>query len=237
MNTTHYLTSNPENEPRNEVSIFEKENPYSILNMVPEWFQKRLFNANQELLGEDESHIREKCRPTPLVNRIRMAFWVEYDTACRMGRKIDMARVYGGLCTRDNFLKTVCRPNNMAWVLTPVSSYKVSMEEALEHSIAQMRKMLDCPLYKADGQLDTQAANVVLRVFTLLDQRVHGSIVQKVETKSLSVQKHIHQKVEPGPGGQAPQIDIDEKLKALETQVIQNHQLVLGVPSGETEES
>lgn len=217
-----------------EVSIYDKENPYSIIEMVPEWFVRRVEGCSKELLGMEEQELREKLKPTQLQNKLRMAFWVEYDMACRTGRKMDIRRVYAGLCSKENFVKTVCRSNTMAWILTPVSSYKTSLEEALETGIAQLRKMLEAPLYKDDGTLDTAAANVVIKVFTLVEQRVHGSIVQKSEVKSLVVQKHVK---EGGGGTKAPAIDIDEKLRVIQNQLIQNNKLVMGVPSGPTEKS
>jgi hypothetical protein len=214
-----------------EVSVFDTGNPYSIWNMVPKNYRVRLENVSRELLGMEEVELRQKVNTSSTLNKLRMAFWVEFDMACRMGRTMVMKRVYAGLCTLENFEKTIFKGNNLAWILTPVASYKVCMEEALESSIAQLRKVLDAPLFKNDGTLDCAAANTIIRVFTLLDQRVHGSIVQKIESKSLVVSRSM--KDDDG-SKLMPDLDIDLKLKQLETQITQNNQIVKGVPDGET---
>jgi len=216
-----------------EVSLYDKENPYSIWNMVPDNFRWRIDNASQELLGMEEDELRLKIKPSAMQNRIRLAFWIEYDMACNLGRKMDIRRVYAGLCTKDNFEKMYCNSTKMAWMLTPVASYHTNMEEALETSISQLRKILDAPLFLQDGSLDTKAANVVINVFKILDQRVHGAITQKIETKSLVVNKNIGAK-EGGSPAMWPPEDIDVRLQQLETQLTLNQQLVMGDTDDET---
>lgn len=236
MTTSHYIGAPLKVNEREDfnLEIFNEANPYSIASMLPEnTREKVLRNVDRELLGMDEFDLRTTVKPTPTCNKLRLAFWFEYDSAVRAGRKIDVKRIHAGICSAEMWNKEYCKPKRLAWILTPVSSYQASMEEALEFSIAQMRKMLEAPLFKEDGRLDTAAANTIIRVFSILDQRVHGAIVQKIETKSLVVNKQV----KAGPGDQAPAIDIDEKLRVLQTQLNQNNKLIMGVPSGPTEES
>lgn len=234
METKHYnRVSKVSDRPDFDLEIFNEENPYSIYSMLnPGTRDKMLGNVDRNLLGMDEDELRTIVKPSPNLNKLRLAFWFEYDTAIRSGRRMDIKRVYSGIVSMESWNKEYCKSKRLAWILTPVSSYQTSMEEALEFSIAQMRKMLDAPLFKDDGRLDTAAANTVLRVFSLLDQRVHGSIVQKLETKSLVINKQL--KTESGEQG--PGIDIDTQLKIIESQLSQNNKLIMGVPSGETEE-
>lgn len=205
-------------KPIRELSIFDKDNPFSMINKIPDPWNKYFMAADEELLQKDESEVRQVVKPTPLVNKLRLAFWVEYDMACKLGRKMDLRRVYGGLCAREKFIQGICKKTKkMSWLLCPVSTYRTSLEEALETSIAQMRKILDTPLYKDHNckELDYRAADIILKIYDRLDQRIHGGVVQKIEQKQLTLTKKIDTPV-------ASPDEIKEKLELLESEIRRN---------------
>lgn len=190
INPKEEFSFDVDGEDRYELEIFSKENPFSIASKLTATDSKILENCDTDLLGsKDEMELKEELKPNATLNKIRNAFWIEYDMACRLGRKIDMRRVYSGICTKEYFMQSILNKKKACtWLLCPVSSYKVSMEEALLTAISNMRKMLDAPLF-IGKEVDHKQANLVLKIYKELDQRVHGSIVQKIETKSLHIRK------------------------------------------------
>lgn len=176
-----------------QISIFDESNPASIASMLPNGKFKDVFlQVNEELLFMEAEELRVKIRPSALVNSLRKYFWIEYDMALKVSRKIDLRRMYGGLCTTDHFLKMVCKPNNVAWILTPIPSYEISVEEVLDTTFSMIRKAISSAIVlNPDGTLNLNTANFLLKVFDRMDQRKHGSIVQRLETKSYTITKDI----------------------------------------------
>jgi hypothetical protein len=205
--------------PGHEIEIFNEANPYSIASILDESIKHKILNVDQTLLGLEEDELREKLKPNPTLNKLRISFWYEYDQCVRRGAKLVSFRVYSGICSREYWLKQALTPARLAWILTPVSSYATSMEEALEFSISQLRKVLMAPLYKPNGYLDTAAANVILNIYKVLDQRVHGAITQKVEMKKLVVSQQMHGKV-------PSEKSIDEQIVEMENKLIENRKVV-----------
>ena len=202
-----------------EISIYDMENPNSILQMVKHSrpLSQAVLRADQVLMLMDETALRTKLAPSAVDNRLRLAFWVEVDNCLNnKGAQFVEQRIYAGIVTKDVWEKKyLTNPKKMAWILTPVGNYESSMMEALETGVSQLRKILSAPIFDDSGKLDTKAAKIVVDVFKLLDERVRGTVVQK--------HKIIHEHHGTPPAAPpAPIINIDEQLKALEMQIAQN---------------
>jgi hypothetical protein len=201
-----------------DISIYDMDNEKSILNLVKhsKALAQAVLRADQVLMLMDEGILRQKLQPSAIDNRLRLAFWTEVDNSINAKTSMVEQRIYAGIVTREVWeQKYLTNPKKMAWILTPVGNYESSMMEALETGVSQLRKILSAPLFADDGKLDTKAAKLVVDVFKLLDERVRGTIVQK--------HKIIHEHHGAKPVVQeAPIIDIDEQLKALEKQIARN---------------
>jgi hypothetical protein len=200
-----------------EISIYDMDNPNSILQLVKHSkpLAQAVLKADQILMLMDEGTLRQKLGPSAIDNRLRLAFWVEVDNALNAGASFVEQRVYAGIVTKEVWNKKyLTNPKKMAWLLTPVGNYESSMMEALETGVSQLRKILSAPIFDEQGKLDTKAAKIVVDVFKLLDERVRGTVVQK--------HKIIHEHRGNVPENTAPVIDIDEKLRMLEQQIAQN---------------
>lgn len=115
------------------------------------------------------------------MNQIRAAFWLEYNMVQTIQKPhIDPHKVYAGIVSRDYFFNVVLKSKEMmAWMLIPPQQYQAILNEAWTAAMDRMREILDAPLYDKKGHLSTQTANLIIKVFSLLDQRKHGSVVQK----------------------------------------------------------
>ena len=90
----------PSSEHR-ELSIFEKGNPNSVINLVSALVAERLlkcFETEPGVFEMDESDLykflrNNKRTPSPTDNRIRLQFWLEYEKAileCRRMKSINV---------------------------------------------------------------------------------------------------------------------------------------------------
>lgn len=202
-----------------EISIYDMENPNSILQMVKHStpLSRAVIKADQVLMLMDEGALRTKLAPSAIDNRLRLAFWMEVDKCLNSqgGHRFSEQMVYAGIVTKDVWdKKYLTNAKKMAWILTPVGNYESSMMEALETGVSQLRKILSAPLFDDAGKLDTKAAKLVVDVFKILDDRVRGTVVQK--------HKIIHEHHGNAALPAAPIINIDEQLKNLEMQIAQN---------------
>lgn len=212
-----------------ELEIFNQENPFSLYSKLPDNMRDRLMEMSKDVvkidgkefswLELDTEEIKQKVRPSSTLNKLRIAFWVEYDISCRLKKTMNTGRIFGGICAREHFSRLIAKPKNMAWLIQPISSYQASLEDALLDSVSMLKKILSAPIYKKDGQLDTAAANVMIKIHKELTDRMHGTVVQKMEMKQLSIKKDLDK------GSGVPH-DIDAELAKLQSQVNSNNNIL-----------
>lgn len=213
-------------EPR-PISLFNESNPQSLCNMVGPSVKEKLDEhqfEHPELFTQDERELMNRIRGMkgqkphgigPTENRIRVAFWLEYDRAITSPEpKINYGRVYSGVCSQEYFyMEIIRRPEKLAWMLCPPASYSIAMEEALQFGIEKLRDLLDLPLYKKNGEPDTKVGELILKAVQMIDIRQKGAIIQRVQTMNLH--KHEHQKTQ---ASQPPEsmAELDQRLNQLE---------------------
>lgn len=194
--------------------------------MVGEVFAAKLEDhlfTNPELFLQDERSLMLAIRGFhgnkphgigPTENRLRIAFWMEYDRAIMASdAKMYMPRVHGGVCSSEYFYQVVIRkPEKVAWMLCPPASYTKAMEEALTFGIEKLRDILEFPLYNKKGEPDTKVGELILKAVEKLDIRQKGAIIQRVQTMNLH--KHVSAPAAPEP--QESMEEVDERLKHLE---------------------
>lgn len=164
-----------------EVSVYDFNNPRSVVNLIPDRMKKTVEKIPHAYRTLDEKAARAKFRPSPAMNQLRASFWVEYNRvqAAQSGQ-MEMVNIYRGIVSRDYFEDVVCfSKETLAWLFLPPQSYTAVLNEALESAINQLREILDLPTVDKKGKVSTSIANLKIKVFTLLDQRVHGGVVNK----------------------------------------------------------
>lgn len=165
------------------IDLWDTDNPRSVVNLIPETVANKLraaVTAKPDLFSMDERALRLAVRPTPNDNRLRLAFWNEYNRAQETGTPMRMVSVYAGIVTQqfwDNHY--LVEPRNIAWLITPPAHYLVMVEEALSHGIERMRDILDLPVVDAFGKVNVKLGELQAKIVAMLDQRVKGAVIQK----------------------------------------------------------
>jgi hypothetical protein len=165
------------------IDLWDRENPRSVVNLIPDTTAQKLLaavTAKPELFTMDERALRLAVRPTPNDNRLRLAFWNEYNRAQEQNTPMRMVSVFAGVVTHqfwDNHYLT--KPENVAWLITPPASYLVMAEEALAHGIERLRDILDLPVVDAYGKVNVKLGELQAKIVAMLDLRVKGAVVQK----------------------------------------------------------
>lgn len=166
------------------------ESETGILGRVPPAFKtalERSLAARPELFEMDETALRKLTRFGQTANMLRLAFWQEYQASLDGDRAMVMERVYGGLVTVGTFYNSYLpRPEFVAWLLCRPTAYETALEEALEFGVTRLREVLELPIL-VNGKVDVKTAAVVLKAYQMVEMRLKGGYVQKIEQKSMNL--------------------------------------------------
>ncbi len=175
-----------------EIVLWDKENPRSVLNLLPPVVSKRIGDAAFEkdtLFRLDEQalykHLSELGhRPNATDNRLRIKFWHEYERVQAQNlNEMIVTNITSGIVSREFFYSHYLHvPEKLAWLMCPPTNYIVKAEEALEFALEQMRDILETPHTLPGGKLDPKVADMKIKIFKLLDDRVRGAVIQRVHT-------------------------------------------------------
>lgn len=216
---------NLENRPATEYSVIEVENPNSVINLVssiPSLMDAvcRVKDLHPDLLDLDFYEIKNKAKPTLTLSRLRQSFWNEYENAVAANRKMRLSQIIAGVCT-ETFLRNKVLPENekMAFILSPPSDYLVVVKEALNAGLDTLRQIVSANVIKADGSLDTKAADTIIKAVALLDMRVKGAIVQRVDQRTLNM--NINQELPKGKTALPTSVeDLDRELDEVKKKLL-----------------
>jgi hypothetical protein len=179
-------------DPRVEYVVYG-ESAFSVENLVAEIptllaALHRVMAETPDLLALDEGSLKDKVHPTLILNRIRMSFWTEYENAVQLKRRMKLSQIIGGICTEYFYQQKILTSNDkMAYILCPPTNYTVQVKEALQAGMETIREIVSAKVLDDDGFLIPRAADVVLKAVALLDMRVKGAIVQRVDQRNLNV--------------------------------------------------
>jgi hypothetical protein len=172
--------------------LHDAENPKALVNVVRPEIREKISRVPADLfsLTEEELERRSpKGQFTWVDRRLRVSWWQEYTRATENHpRMMKMTEVVDGICSRNYFYDHVLADKvRLAFILTPPSNYTVATEEALLRAVDRVREILDFPLYDEQGRPQPKNAEVVIKAFMLLDQRVKGAVIQRIEQKNLNL--------------------------------------------------
>lgn len=183
-------------EPRTIAPAFlDLENPLSLINVAPSCmapFFEQLKGHWPRTLLWTESKIRAELKPDERDNRVRLSFWNEYDRATSLHRRMSIDNIIRGVTDRETFLYFYLKkPNKYVWLLTPPKNYVLTMQQILDQSLEALLLVTEVPPIDKKGRLDTKAVNQLIKIFQLVDARVKGAVVQRLQIQQQSVNLNV----------------------------------------------
>ena len=177
-----------------DIDVYSEDNKFSVYNMITpqaKYFRDMMQKVPEEFRDRDQFGFRDEIDPTPTMNALRINFWFEYDQALEKKRNMRIQHIVSGICTVNTF-KNMLKDDvkTLAWILTPVQSYQIGMQDLLETCLYKMRKAVD-----KLSMSDTKDLSTVMRVYEAFDKRMHGDYTQKViEKKEITVENKTKNK-------------------------------------------
>lgn len=198
-----------------ELDILDESNPHSLVNLLPGKMAESLKSISPEILGMTDTDLKRLGSIKLTEERLRHAFWMEYNFASLGKRRINMPNVYNGVCRKEYWWQIILTNKyKMAYIFLPPPNYRVQLSELLTVGLEQMRDILLADHMITDNHgnqmVDARLAGVKAKIVESLHNRVHGATVQKIQTenKTLNVGVTID--------GTETLEDVDRKIREAE---------------------
>lgn len=199
-----------EEEIFSSVQVFGLNNPASIESIAPAPIVAALDTIPEEMWSWDEEDFDKNVEPTATMRRLRISFWHAYNRALESGKPMRTSDIHAGICHQQYLQqRIIAEPARLAFILKPPVQYAMMMEEALSYSITRVREILSLPIVEG-GKVNVRLAALILKSMELLDARLNGLAVQKIESKSLQVN------VDAQNVKGSDMLAIDERIKQLQ---------------------
>lgn len=199
------------------ITIIDDSDPDSIVNLISPTLKKKvieLYTKHPEYLDMSEFELRVVCQPNEKTETIRILFWEEYHRAMRSGTKMRVSNIYHGAVSVGNFYTQVFNvPERLAWILCPVQEHMVTLKIGMDAAKENITKILKMKIFDEQGQLLSKEAQVFLKTYEMVTNRVLGSVVQRVDQRTQYI---------PSDGGGS---DIQNKVEKLQEKLAIEPQL------------
>jgi hypothetical protein len=222
-----------------ELSIFDVQNKFSLVNLVPKEFGEFVKKIPLDIMALSEKEFIEKYNPDEIDFRLKLKFWDEWQLALLTpGGVVRLPGVYYGVCTREYFYGQIIKnPTRLAWMITPPTDYEVAMRELLYRGMSRLREIIQLPFITKEPivvngkqaidwegvplfrqKIDRGLVSEIRQVITLLADRVHGAIIQRVQVQAKSQSVHVNVDARVDPSDPLPSIGTDE-LQNIDSQL------------------
>jgi hypothetical protein len=210
-----------------EFSIDDTDNPRSVISLtssnptIHDAIKDLLLNA-PELMEMEQHELSQRANPSFTLSRVRMSFWNEYENANQGNRKMHLSKIVAGVCTETVFRKKILGDRvKLAYVLCPPKDYQITVKEALDAGLDSLRAIVSARVIDENGNLNAKSADVVLKAIALLDMRVKGAVIQRIDQRSLNV--NLNKEVPPGSLTAPDSLeDLERQLAAVKQKLVRD---------------
>ena len=131
----------------------EEKDP-SLSDFLPKAMKEAYLKIPPEWLQLEEKVLKEVCYGKPGAGRppsfdtdqkLRTAFWLEYDLSIHQARPIIMTQIYSRIVSTHHFNEIMKNPKRFAWITHPPGDFVVDTENLLSRSTQLYYELFDLP--------------------------------------------------------------------------------------------
>lgn len=211
-------------------------NPRSLVSIAPSFVKKALIDIPIQYLEMNEYELEKIVDTNPFINRVRSAFWQEYERAQGEMRQMNGSYIAQTVGTLEAYIKKLFKDEKIAaWILCPPTSYGIFLDEALEFGLKRLRdNVLTLPIVDPEtGEVCVKNAELITKVVAFLDMRKNGAVVQKTMNLNVNTTKNDIKDVHSHMSA----LDLDKKIKELEERSTRVDKSAVGLEVTEAEET
>lgn len=195
--------------------------PVWLLKLSDEISEKYWDIPHPELFRITQEILEFELGKGDATRRIRMAFWDEYDKSIKTNSPMQFYNVIGALCSVSRFRK-LCRvsPPLVCWLLNPPNSYSTRLQELSMLGEDRMKEIMSVsPIY--NGKVDAKLAMAQVKLWEILQDRIHGAVTQTVENKNLNLNANVAAPGSPGAAAEhgASLQEIESKIEEVKKKI------------------
>lgn len=172
-------------------SMLDETNPRSLISIVPECLVpviKACRKQYPKLFLHNEKLLRQKIKVDDRDEKIRLNFWEEYNQAQASMRPMKVNGIISGVCFSETWSTYYLRRlDKIAFMLCPPKNYSLAMRNVLNKGVDRLLEIMELPITDAAGKPNIPAITQILKVFQLVDMRVKGAIVQRLQIQQHSL--------------------------------------------------
>lgn len=194
-------------------------NPQHFINLVPPKVRQAILSIPHDWFLWSENKLKSHLSEKSIMDvdfQLRLSFWDEYERVFQTASPMKQVNITRGVCSAGCFYSDVLsNPARVLFMITEPSYYKKRLKYAhhmLTEKILEIAKM-DIRDSTKDGLPDARTMAIQLEAFKYTDQRIHGSLIQRVESKSVNVNVNTTQEAAP------THEDLDKQIAELENAV------------------
>jgi hypothetical protein len=168
--------------------IFDYQNERSIINITPTVLSNSIKCIPREYLEMDMEELEKQVKPTKIEKAVKVLFWREYNRSQLTNTDLRMSALHIGVCHESYLYKKVfSNTKTLAWILTQNIEDEMQLHLMYDKGLKRVEEILDCNIRKSNGEIDIKIAELVLKAYGMIENRVKGMATQRIEKKSLNV--------------------------------------------------
>lgn len=216
-------------EKKSGIAVIDIENPRSVINLVSGRVRERLLLVEEKFFYWKERTLEKKAMPEDMDYQIKMSFWNEY-FYCADNNKPSMRinHVIKGLCSESYFFDSfLMNKYKAAWLIFPPTNYTLQMQHILDKGLKVLAQVMrKSPIDDVTGKLDSRLLEKQIAIFKMVDARLKGAVMQRLQVTQKSVNLNMNQDVDKNMAmSAAAQITgIDDELSKIDMELKQLEQ-------------
>lgn len=187
-----------------------REQDIDLNDFIPKAFQTALLNSLEYI---HLYHFDEDWRSDGVTRNdkyLRAKFWEVLSDCVSRGVKMTGTKmIYDGIISKDCFYRMLRNPVRAGYFFSKPLDHDLETRVLLDSATQKMVKILSLPLRNEKGRIDSTVLNAHIKLYTSLNDRVHGQAIQRVQQHTVNETKKLDQPrtVE----------ELQEELKLLES--------------------
>lgn len=144
-----------------------------VRTLAPPHLRAAIDRLPADAFLNDPLEIERRARPTLCLRKIKAALWEECAQALASRRRLKIANIYRGICSKSFLNKNVITDSvKLTWLLLPPSDAltRSNLRTALEMCIDRMAEILKAPVLDGNGNIKPANAKAVLETFALVNE-------------------------------------------------------------------
>ena len=122
--------------------------------------------------------------------RIRHQFWNVFNNTISLAKtKFNMTAVYRGILSQQKFNKLLDCDIKTVFILTPPFDVKTIQHDLLYEGYRALDEVMQIPIIDDRGKPDHKAIATKIQIIKMMEDRIHGSVVQREQKFIESVNK------------------------------------------------